>query len=78
MASERSPIRLLVGAVLMALSFAGLEARDRAVIEGCVQRGIAVATTLGGGYSREFEDLVRIHATTCRLALDAAHDEVRS
>src|SRR5262245_42929941 len=54
----------------------GLEARDRAVIDGCTRRGIAVATTLGGGYSRRFEDLVRIHATTSRLALEAARDEV--
>jgi len=60
------------------LSFAGLEARDRAVIDGCAARGIAVATTLGGGYSRQFEDLVRIHATTSRLALEAAHRGVRS
>jgi acetoin utilization deacetylase AcuC-like enzyme len=60
------------------LSFAGLEARDRAVIDGCAARGIPVATTLGGGYSRQFEDLVRIHATTSRLALEAAHRGVRS
>jgi acetoin utilization deacetylase AcuC-like enzyme len=60
----------------LALSFEGLEARDRAVIGGCVQRGIAVVTTLGGGYSRRFEDLVRIHATTCRLTLEAARDRV--
>lgn len=59
------------------LSFAGLEARDRAVIEGCARRGIAVVATLGGGYSRRFEDLVRIHATTSRLALEAAHGGVR-
>ena len=60
------------------LSFDGLEARDRAVIDGCVSRGIAVATTLGGGYSRQFEDLVRIHATTSRLALEAVRGGVRS
>ena len=60
------------------LSFEGLEARDRAVIDGCASRGIAVATTLGGGYSRKFEDLVRIHATTSRLALEAAQGGVRS
>src|SRR5262249_40693497 len=36
----------------LALSFQGLEARDRAVIGGCVERGIPVATTLGGGYAR--------------------------
>ena len=56
----------------LALSFAGLEARDRAVIGGCVERGIPVATTLGGGYARRLEDTVRIHATTSRMAVHAA------
>ncbi|MBI5170318.1 MAG: histone deacetylase [Candidatus Eisenbacteria bacterium] len=55
----------------LALSFEGLERRDRRVIDGCVARGIAVAVTLGGGYARRTEDTVRIHATTCRLALEA-------
>ncbi|MEO5987691.1 MAG: histone deacetylase [Candidatus Eisenbacteria bacterium] len=54
----------------LALTFAGLEARDRMVIEGCLARGIPVVTTLGGGYARRVEDTVRIHATTCRLALE--------
>lgn len=54
------------------LSFEGLEARDRAVIDGCVRRGIPVVTTLGGGYARRLEDTVRIHATTSRLAVRAA------
>lgn len=54
----------------LALSFEGLEERDRMVIEGCVARGIPVVTTLGGGYARRVEDTVRIHATTCRLALE--------
>jgi acetoin utilization deacetylase AcuC-like enzyme len=56
----------------LALTFEGLEARDRAVIEGCAARGIPVATTLGGGYARRLEDTVRIHATTSRLALAVA------
>ena len=60
----------------LALSLAGLEARDRAVIEGCARRGIAVATTLGGGYARRLEDTVRIHATTSRLALAMARGRV--
>jgi len=60
----------------LALTFAGLEARDRAVIDGCAGRGIAVATTLGGGYARRFEDTVRIHATTSRLALAVARRRV--
>ena len=54
------------------LTLAGLEARDRAVIEGCAARGIPVATTLGGGYARRLEDTIRIHATTSRLALEVA------
>jgi len=54
------------------LSFEGLEARDRAVIDGCASRGIPVVTTLGGGYARRFEDTVRIHVTTSRLAVRAA------
>ena len=59
----------------LALSFEGLEARDRAVVDGCVSRGIALATTLGGGYARRLEDTVRIHASTSRLALQT--DETR-
>ncbi len=55
----------------LALTFEGLELRDRRVIDGCVARGIAVVVTLGGGYARRTEDTVRIHATTCRLALEA-------
>lgn len=55
----------------LALSFEGLEARDRAVVDGCASRGIALVTTLGGGYARRLEDTVRIHATTSRLALRA-------
>lgn len=54
------------------LSFAGLEARDRMVLEGCASRGIAVVSTLGGGYARRLEDTVRIHTTTCRLTLELA------
>ncbi len=53
----------------LALTFAGLEARDRTVIEGCRARGIPVAVTLGGGYALRVEDTVRIHATTCRVLL---------
>ena len=56
----------------LALSLAGLEARDRAVIDGCARRGIPVATTLGGGYARRLEDTVRIHATTAKLTLAVA------
>lgn len=55
----------------LALTIEGLERRDRAVIDGCVARGIPFVVTLGGGYARRVEDTVTIHATTCRLAIDA-------
>jgi acetoin utilization deacetylase AcuC-like enzyme len=53
----------------LALGFEGLERRDREVLEGCAQRGIAVVVTLGGGYARQLQDTLRIHATTGRIAL---------
>ncbi len=53
----------------LALTHAGLEARDRRVLEGCAGRGIPVAVTLGGGYARQLEDTLRIHLRTCRIAL---------
>jgi acetoin utilization deacetylase AcuC-like enzyme len=60
------------------LTFSGLEARDRAVIDGCARRGIPVVTTLGGGYAHRLEDTVRIHATTSRLALAVARSGSRA
>ncbi len=60
------------------LTCEGMEARDRAVIEGCASRGIAIATTLGGGYARRLEDTVRLHATTSRMALAVARAGARS
>jgi len=56
----------------LALTLAGLEARDRMVLSGCARRGIPAVVTLGGGYARRVEDTVAIHATTCRVALAAA------
>lgn len=53
----------------LALSLEGLEARDRAVLGGCAERGIPAVVTLGGGYARRVEDTVEIHAATCRLAI---------
>jgi acetoin utilization deacetylase AcuC-like enzyme len=56
----------------LSLTLAGLEARDRAVLEGCAERGLPVAATLGGGYARQLEDTLRIHAQTGRLVLARA------
>jgi acetoin utilization deacetylase AcuC-like enzyme len=54
----------------LALTFDGLEARDRRVLEGCAQRGIASVVTLGGGYARREEDTVEIHSRTARIAFE--------
>jgi acetoin utilization deacetylase AcuC-like enzyme len=51
------------------LTMAGLERRDRLVLEGCERRGMPVVVTLGGGYARELNDTVAIHSQTCRIAL---------
>jgi acetoin utilization deacetylase AcuC-like enzyme len=56
----------------LALSFEGLEERDRMVLEGCAERAIPVVVTLGGGYAQRLEDTVQIHAQTCRLAIRVA------
>jgi len=53
----------------LSLTFEGLEARDRAVLDGCAGRGIPAAVTLGGGYARQLEDTLRIHVETCRVVL---------
>lgn len=56
----------------LGLTLAGLEARDRMVLEGCARRRVPAAITLGGGYARRLEDTLAIHLTTCRLALELA------
>jgi acetoin utilization deacetylase AcuC-like enzyme len=52
----------------LALSQAGLEERDRLVLEGAASAASSVVT-LGGGYARRVEDTVAIHFQTCRVAL---------
>jgi len=54
------------------LTVEGLLARDRLVLEGCAERGIPAAVTLGGGYARRVSDTVQIHQNTCELALQLA------
>ena len=55
------------------LSMAGLAARDTMVFRQARNRGIAVAVTMGGGYGRNIDDTVAVHAQTIRLAArDAA------
>ena len=48
----------------LALSGAGLVARDRFVVDACLSRGIALASTLGGGYGSDRTTVALRHART--------------
>ncbi len=48
----------------LALTTAGLLARDRLVLERCRRAGIAVAVTMAGGYGRDIVDTIDIHFQT--------------
>lgn len=48
------------------ITMEGLQKRDAMVIEGCAERGIPVAVTLGGGYAMDTRDTVAIHCNTIR------------
>jgi acetoin utilization deacetylase AcuC-like enzyme len=52
----------------LALSDAGLAARDRYVLACCREAGLPVAGVIGGGYSDDIETLARRHATLHREA----------
>jgi acetoin utilization deacetylase AcuC-like enzyme len=52
----------------LALTMAGLRARDRLVLALCREAGAAVAVTMAGGYARNIEDTVEIHFSTVRIA----------
>jgi acetoin utilization deacetylase AcuC-like enzyme len=53
----------------LCLSSAGLLARDRLVLRACRQRGVPVATVLGGGYD-DLEALVERHALVFQAAAE--------
>jgi len=61
----------------LALTDAGLEARDRFVMNLVARRGIPLASVLGGGYGHDRMAVARRHARTM-LALADEHDGVRS
>ncbi len=52
----------------LALTFAGLAARDEHVFSACRARGVAVAVAMAGGYARQIDDTVAIHCRTVRTA----------
>jgi acetoin utilization deacetylase AcuC-like enzyme len=52
----------------LALTIAGLRARDELVLAECRARGVAVATVMSGGYAQDINDTVEIHCNTIRAA----------
>lgn len=58
----------------LALSDAGLQARDRFVMQAARRRGIPLASALGGGYGDDRLEVARRHVRSI-LALHAAHSE---
>ena len=54
----------------LALTHAGLKARDTQVIAGARQRDIPLVITLGGGYGEPIEATVAAHVNTFKTAAD--------
>ena len=52
----------------LALTFSGLARRDAIVLEQVREVGLPVVVTIAGGYGRDIEDTVQVHATTARVA----------
>lgn len=53
----------------LALSDAGLFARDRMVIDDCRTRGLPLAGVIGGGYGADIDAIARRHALLYRAAM---------
>ena len=52
----------------LALTKQGLLERDRLVLGMCGRAGVPVAVTMAGGYARDIDDTVEIHANTVETA----------
>lgn len=52
----------------LALTRGGLAERDRRVLSACRRRGLPVAIAMAGGYARNIDDTVAIHAATVLTA----------
>ena len=55
----------------LALSSAGMVARDRRVLELAAQLGVPIAVAMAGGYGRDIATTVDVHLNTVRVAFDA-------
>lgn len=54
----------------LALSYDGLEARDRRVFDWCWKRRIPLAFCMAGGYGADIEETVQVQMNTWRVALE--------
>ncbi|MGH8831554.1 MAG: histone deacetylase, partial [Polaromonas sp.] len=54
----------------LALSFDGLEARDRRVFDWAWQRRIPLAFSMAGGYGVSIDETVQVQVNTYRVALE--------
>ena len=54
----------------LALTDAGLLARDRIVVDACKRTNRPLATVIGGGYSHDIDALARRHAYVCGAAAE--------
>ncbi len=52
------------------LTFDGLEARDRRVMDWAWQRRLPLAMAMGGGYGTDLEDTVQVQINTYRTAME--------
>jgi len=53
----------------------GLAERDRIVLEGCRERGVPVAVTMAGGYSKDVRDIVDVHFASVSRAAAMTHPQ---
>jgi acetoin utilization deacetylase AcuC-like enzyme len=61
----------------LALTQAGLAARDRLVLDTLRAEGVPVAVVMGGGYAEHIADTVAIHLATVRAALSTRRERAQ-
>jgi len=54
----------------LAVTEAGMQARDQKVFEWAWQRRVPVAMVMAGGYGRDIETTLKVQLNTYRVALD--------
>ena len=62
----------------LALSIAGLRARDEMVLSECLERSMPVVTLMSGGYAKDINDTVEIHCNTIRAVRRVFHSVQRA